>query len=133
MFVESYLVDPKTKKPYIQKNLGFDHTHLKIYDGKDAIVHTGTATTFENGTAVMTYLVPEDMKGGDYRAEVDVDNNSVPVASRKFYINEFRELELKVTVDFNQDKYTFGEKVEAKIKVKKPDGTALPVCSTVDI
>jgi uncharacterized protein YfaS (alpha-2-macroglobulin family) len=81
----------------------------------------------------MTYLVPEGMNGGDYRAVVGDTCNQVPIASRKFYINEFRELELKVTVDFNQDKYTPGEKVEVKIKVKKPDGTKLPVRSSVDL
>ena len=49
----------------------------------------------------MTYLVPEGIKGGEYIAKVDDLSKKVPVACRKFYINEFRELELKVTVDFN--------------------------------
>ena len=83
----------------------------------------------------MTYLVPEGIKGGEYIAKVDdtYPNGQVPQACRKFYVNEFRELELKVTVDFNQDKYTSGEKVEVKIKVRKPDGTKLQPRSTVNL
>ena len=82
----------------------------------------------------MTYLVPDGIKGGEYRAVVeDVVSALVPMSSRKFYINEFREPELKVTVDFNQDKYTPGEKVEAKIKVKKPDGSKVPVCTKIEL
>ena len=82
----------------------------------------------------MTYLVPEGMKGGEYIAKVDEGpNRKVPMACRKFYINEYRELELKVTVDFNQDKYTSGEKVEVKIKVRKPNGKKLPLHSSVDL
>lgn len=86
-----------------------------------------------NGTAVMTFMVPGGMKGGEYIAKVDDLNGKVPIASRKFYINEFRELQLKVTLDFNQDKYTSGEKAEVKIKVRKPDGTKLPPRSTVSL
>lgn len=48
-------------------------------------------------------------------------------------MNEYREPELKVTVDFDQDKYSPGEDVSAKIKLRNPDGSKLPVSSTVDL
>jgi uncharacterized protein YfaS (alpha-2-macroglobulin family) len=81
------------------------------------------------GTVAFTYKVPADAKGGEYK--IKVDGGDFPTSFRTFRINQFSQPELFVTVDFDKQNYSKGDKVTAKVKVRRPDGEALQPGSSI--
>lgn len=77
------------------------------------------------------YRVPSDLAGGEYQVKVVSNIKEVPPSFRKFRVGTYSHPELFVTADFDKNAYSTGEKVKAKVKVRKPDGERLPYGSSI--
>lgn len=80
-----------------------------------------------------SWKIGSDQKGGEYNIRVVFSDTYIPDSYRKIRIGTFEQPDLFVTVDFEENSYSAGDKVLAKIKVRRPDGNKLPVGSSIAI
>lgn len=77
------------------------------------------------------FRVSEDQAGGEYTIRFNPGIRDMPPSFRKFRIGTYSHPEMFVTCDFEKNAYSPGDEVKAKIKVRKPDGEALPVGTSI--
>lgn len=143
VFVEAFLIDSMTKKPLFMSktypNLLTDvfsernvYAQAWILDSFKNEVHAYETLKLYNGTFVFSnWKIPADFSGGEYEIKVEVQYGNVPPSFRKIRIGAYSQPEMFVTLDFDKNAYSVGDKVLGKVKVRKPDGTSLPVGSSV--
>jgi predicted metalloprotease len=75
----------------------------------------------ENGTIVRSFKIREDQLGGEYMIKVESIDMRLPKSERKIRIRSYLDRAYFVTVDFDKETYTPGDKVRAKVKVRRAD------------
>jgi uncharacterized protein YfaS (alpha-2-macroglobulin family) len=145
VFIESFIVDSVSKKPIFARQdtlypqLRFEkpsyldvRATATIFDSFDKQVHRFEPVKLYNGTVVFnSWKIPASQKGGEYKIKVESYSFNMPPSYRKIRIGSIQQPNLFVTLDFDKNAYSSGDEVVGKIKVRKPDGTALPAGSSV--
>lgn len=105
---------------------------MEILDSQDVQIYKCVSQKMEHGTILYNdYRIPESLAGGEYTVKSYVYLNEVPTSVRKFRVGAYSAPALFVTADFDKNAYSVGDKVEVKVKVKRPDGSSLPMNSRI--
>jgi hypothetical protein len=141
-FIEAYIFDPTTHGPAELMWQRYDYelrqstwqpkrssASVVIMDSNDNEIYSDNNAAVIGGTTAFTWKIPKDTNGGEYT--IKVSGEDFPCSYRKFRVNQFSQPELFVTLDFEKQNYSLGDKVVAKVKVRRPDGEALAPGSSI--
>lgn len=154
MFIEVFAVDALNKLPATEVELSrrlwdgrqrawawtkyYTPTNatISIRDANSHEIFSSAQVTGANGTFAFTFKIPESQPGGEYFIRTQYTSGSGRflhdfTSERKFRIESYAQPEQHVTVDFERNFYSPGEKVSAKVKVKTQGGEPILPGSTI--
>lgn len=111
---------------------------MSILDMRNNTVYSSEEVVGFNGTFVFTYKIGADQRPGDYLIKI-TPTSYCPfisqedfVSYRRFKIEKITQMHQFVTVDFERQNYSPGEKVQAKIKIKTQGNEPIPDGSFIE-
>lgn len=90
------------------------------------------SSSLQEGIWSISWAVPKEIPGGEYKIIASYPGSILPTAERKFDVRNYRAPRLNSQIKFLRDGYGPGEKVTATLEVKRAEG-GLPAGATVAV
>lgn len=96
---------------------------LRIVDAKN-VAQFDQVVTASNGIVAMPWSVPADASGGRYAFELRDQEGTFTVERREFVVRAFQPARFEKKIDLDRESYRPGEKLTAKVTVKRGDSNS---------